>query len=173
MTKLSLTIVLSAGLLTGCISTRSFVALNNKTYFKQPPKIVTKDNRYFMRFVYGDSEDSQGFFMMTWSRIEGDKLIFYLPATSSSGSLRGRVQYEEVKTIEKINRINDHKAFWEEPDGTLIQLPIEPINNEDGSLIQIQHYQDYHERRKQKAQSKAPISIFHRTLSLYPATHLL
>src|SRR5690606_28473472 len=79
---------------TGCVSTKSISSYNDKTYFKESPKIVSYKDRYFLRFVYPN--DTFAFFMMCESKINADTLIYYLPITTSSGNLRGKIQLQEI-----------------------------------------------------------------------------
>jgi hypothetical protein len=96
-------------------------------YFKEPPTIVTIDDKYFLRFVYTD-KGSFVYFMATQSRIKGDKLLFYIPATTSSGSKHGQVQFEEIRTDDKIRLIREKLAYWINPDGTTVTLRMGPLN---------------------------------------------
>lgn len=111
-------------LIVGCFSTSGVISLENKSYFKEIPKIVIKKDRYFLRFRYSETEKFT-FFMMTNSKIKDDKLIFYLPVTTSSGNLKGKLQFEEILTQKKIALIKEGLVFWEEPDKQLIPLKIE------------------------------------------------
>jgi hypothetical protein len=124
-------ILLIAITLIGCTTTHSVAELNDELFFKESPKIVTDGNQYFLRFVYSDKEGAWGFAMYTSSEIYNDSLIFYIPVTTSSGNLRGRVQFEEIKSSEKIKIIKKEKVFWKEKNGTFIPLVIHRMTNEE------------------------------------------
>lgn len=106
------------------------MSFSDRSYFKEPPKIVTKDDRYYLRFVYSD-EGSFAFFMMTQSKVREDKVVFFIPSTTSSGKKHGEVQYEEIRSDEKIKLIREKKAYWINPDEKMITLRIEPLNEEE------------------------------------------
>ncbi len=118
---------------TGCVSTKSISSYNDKTYFKESPKIVSYKDRYFLRFVYPD--DTFAFFMMCESKINADTLIYYLPVTTSSGNLRGKIQFQEIFKANEIEIIKKKNVYWEEPDGSLVVMPIEQLNNKEIELI--------------------------------------
>ncbi|HEY9082906.1 MAG TPA: hypothetical protein VIN73_06210 [Vicingaceae bacterium] len=107
---------------TGCVSTKSISSYNDKTYFKESPKIVSYKDRYFLRFVYPDN--TFAFFMMCESKINADTLIYYLPVTTSSGNLRGKIQFQEIFKANEIEIIKKKNVYWEEPDGSLVVMPL-------------------------------------------------
>ncbi|MDA3863675.1 MAG: hypothetical protein PF689_07365 [Deltaproteobacteria bacterium] len=108
-------------LILGCASAR--ISINDKEIFMESPKIVVKEDRYFLKFRYAESPKFV-FYAMTWSKIQGNKLIFYMPCTSSSGNLRGVVQYEEIVSPDKIDLIKKQSVYWENPENKLIKLVV-------------------------------------------------
>jgi hypothetical protein len=123
-----------------CASQRSVMSFSDRSYFKDPPKIVAKDDRYYLRFVYTD-QGSFAYFMMTQSKVREDKVVFFIRSTTSSGKKHGEVQYEEIRADEKIRLIREKMAYWINPDEKLITLRIEPLDEEEfntwgrGSII--------------------------------------
>ena len=114
----------------GCVSPG--ISMHDLGIFSESPKIVTHDGRYFLRFRYGN--DERVFYFITWSNIKNEKLIFYVPATSSSGDPRGRVQFEEIADKGKIDYIRRGEVYWEEPSGDLIPLKIDSMKESIESL---------------------------------------
>ena len=111
----------------GC-SPSCIASVNDPGWFKEGPKMVTRDGRYFFRFRYSEHPDSRfAFFMMAWSTIRNDKLIFYIPVTTSSGNCKGRLQFEEIVSQDKLSLAKKGSVYWMEPDGTLIPLEIKPM----------------------------------------------
>jgi hypothetical protein len=125
MNKIKLTLILILLLMiAGCAS--ASISMNDQDLLMESPKIVTKQGMYFIRFRYAESP-SFVFYMMTWSKIRDNKLIFYIPVTSSSGDLRGVVQFEEIVSPKKIDLIKKDLVFWQEPDKKLIPLEIDTM----------------------------------------------
>jgi hypothetical protein len=109
----------------GCSSTQSISFHVDNKYFKESPLIVHTESRFFLKFVYSDSENASGFAMYTESNIENDSLIFYLPVTTSSFNMRGKTQYEEITSDEKIKIIAEGNVFWKQPDNSLVRMNVE------------------------------------------------
>ena len=86
----------------------------------ESPTIVTKDNRYFIKFRYG----KDAFLFTIQSKIENDKLILYLPVTTSTGHPGGRVSIQEITESNELALVKSGKIFWEEPDKNLILLKV-------------------------------------------------
>jgi hypothetical protein len=107
-------------LLTACSTLNSIVSIDDKRYFSEQPKIVTKENRYFLRFRYSDYH----FYMSTDSKIETNKLIFYIAGLTSTGDAKEKLQFEEIVSEEKIKLIKEGAVFWEEPSKKLVPLTI-------------------------------------------------
>ena len=72
--------------------------------------------------------------MSTYSKIKYNKLIFYIPCTSSSGNLRGIVQHEEIVDSNKIRLITEGLVYWEEPDKKLVSIEIKPMKESVSTL---------------------------------------
>lgn len=121
-------------ILSGCVSSSSIASLNDRDYFKESPKIVTYEGRYFMRFVYPDPEGFV-FFMMADSKVNNDSLIYYLPVTTSSGNMRGRVQFQETVKANEIEIIKKNRVFWEEPNGSLVAMDVGQLKAEEIGLL--------------------------------------
>lgn len=128
-----LCIIIALMSVVACTSSRSISSLNNKSYFKESPSIVSYQTRYFLRFVYSD--ESFAFFMMCESKLKNDSLVFYLPVTTSSGDLRGKTQFQEIIKENEIDIINKKKVFWEEPDGSYVSMEVEIISDEEIELL--------------------------------------
>lgn len=122
-------------LIGSCSKSGSIISHNDTRYFKESPKIVTKDNRYFLRWQYSDNTKANLFYMMSSSEIINDTLQFSIPVSSSSGSLNGKVQFEEVTSITKIKKLKENKVVWKNPNGTVISLKIEPLTFADETLL--------------------------------------
>ena len=116
-------------LLLGCTTT-SKIRFDDKKYFQEPPKIVTSGNRFFLRWVYADHQQPL-FAMSSESRIKNDSLLFYIPATTSSGNVNGRLHLEEIKDPQKLSFIQQHKTFWLNPDGSLKSLNPESMSQQE------------------------------------------
>jgi hypothetical protein len=123
-------VLIFAFALVACSTQRSVMSFSDRSYFKEPPKIVTKGDKYYLRFVYTD-QGSFAYFMMTESRVKEDRVIFFIPSTTSSGKKHGEVQYEAIENNEKIRLIREKRAFWVNPDETTVTLRVEPLDEED------------------------------------------
>lgn len=126
-------VLLGLLVMTGCISTKSIASLEDKNYFKESPSIITYQDKFFLRFVYTD--ESFAFFMMCDSKIKNDSLIYYLPATTSSGNLTGKTQFQEIIKENEIEVIKKKRVFWEEPDESYVSMTIEQIKDEEIDLL--------------------------------------
>lgn len=104
-------------------------------YFKESPSIVRCDTSYYLRFRYAEGKDKWHFYMMTWSTIKGDSLVFYLPCTSSSGYCDGKLQFEGIEGKAKTDLAKKGKAYFLEPDKTYIPLAVEKIREEEVHLL--------------------------------------
>ena len=114
-------------LITACAST-SRVSIGDKNYFKEEPKIVTKENRYFLRFRYTDMNNFGHYYFSTESKIENNKLVFYFQGvTSSTADAQGKLQFEEIISENKISLIKEGAVFWEESDKKLVSLKVEEM----------------------------------------------
>lgn len=118
-----------------CKTKNSFVSYNDGRYFKEYPKIVSKDNRYFLRWRYADNGNKGLFFMMSTSEIKNDTLQFRVPTSSSSGNLNGKLQFEEVTVPMKIQKIKENKVVWKDPDGKTTPLKVEALTIEDEAVL--------------------------------------
>jgi len=122
-----LTTLLTASLLiTACSTLNSIVSIDDKRYFSEQPKIVTRENRYFLRFRYSDYH----YYMSADTKIETNKLIFYIAGLTSTGDAKGKLQFEEIVSKEKINLIKEDAVFWEEPSKKLVPLKIEDMKED-------------------------------------------
>lgn len=114
-------------LITACSATsKGIVSIDDKKYFSEEPKIVTKQNRYFIRFRYSDFP----YYMSADSKIETNKLIIYIPGTTSTGNAKGKLQFEEIVSEAKIKLIREGAVFWEEPSKKLVPLKIEDMKED-------------------------------------------
>jgi hypothetical protein len=129
--------------LSGCTSSRSITSLNNELYFKESPKIIVIEDSYYLRFIYSDTQNANGFAMFTESKIINDSLIFYLPVTTSSFNRKGMTQFEEIITKNKIEIIKNGKVFWKNPDESIIHMEIqqskEGINIMEKKIVRKAH----------------------------------
>ena len=115
----------------GCSS--SFrIALADDGYFLESPKIVTTQNRFFLRWRYADKPL---FAMYSASKIENGKLVFYIPVTTSTGSESRKLHFEEIKDPAKLLLVSENKVFWEDPDGSLKELKVEPMSADEFSSL--------------------------------------
>lgn len=101
------------------------VSYDDRERFEEAPKIVKIDERYFIRFRYSDEERGMHFVMFTDSRIKHDTLLFFIPASTSSGYRKGVVQFEEIKSPKKIVMIEQKLVFWEGENRVRTPLPVE------------------------------------------------
>jgi len=106
------------------------ISVYDNNYFSGTPGIIIFHDQYFLKFRYS-SDEGLHFFMITNSKIENNKLIFYISATSSSGEMTGKTQYEEIIQNDKISLINRSLVFWEEPDGKLVSIRVVKNGNCD------------------------------------------
>lgn len=115
------------------------VGFDERQRFEESPKIVEYDNRYFLRFRYSDAPDGYHFAMFGASRIKNDTLLFYIPASTSSGYLKGVVQFEEIISPRKIELIEQRVVFWEGENRVLTPMVVEPAWDFDPKRIYKKH----------------------------------
>jgi hypothetical protein len=113
-----------------CITSKGMISVYDNNYFSDTPGIIICHDQYYLKFRYSNDEGLH-FFMITNSKIENNKLIFYISATSSSGEMTGKTQYEEIIQNDKISLINRSLVFWEEPDGKLVSIRVVKNGNCD------------------------------------------
>ncbi|MCD9020098.1 hypothetical protein [Parachryseolinea silvisoli] len=121
-------------LLASC-SPMAIVDLRDEAHFTECPTIVKTGNRYFIRFRYADKENLPLYFMTVRSRIMADKLVFFIPATASSGNMAGELQLEEITSRKQLDLIRSQHAFWKEVNGQLVTMPIRDADETDVALI--------------------------------------
>jgi hypothetical protein len=115
----------------------AFINLNDQARFKESPKIIKAEDRFFIRFRYADDE-SEGpppLFMSVQSKIIDDKLVFFVPATASAGNMSGQLQFEEITPEKKVEIIKSGQVFWKEVNGDLLPVTVEPATEEDIGII--------------------------------------
>jgi len=95
-------------------------SMHDTGYFTESPYIVQRGNDYFLRWRYGN----WGFYFFPESRLRNGTIIFSLQATSSSGSVAGKVGEIRIEGEAKIHALETGGAFWWEPDGQKIPLKI-------------------------------------------------
>jgi len=95
-------------------------SINDSRIFTQPPAIVLRDNNYFIEFKYGKNS----FYFDIASKIQDNKIIFYLPVTTSSGNMHGKLHSDKITDPIIISLIEQGQVFWEEPNGKLIPIMI-------------------------------------------------
>ena len=64
-----------------------------------------------------------------------DKLVFFIPATASSGNMAGELQLEEITSRKQLDLIRSQHAFWKEVNGQLVTMPIRDADETDVALI--------------------------------------
>ena len=126
--------LLILALLASC-SPMAIVDLRDEAHFTECPTIVKTGNRYFIRFRYADKENLPLYFMTVRSRIMADKLVFFIPATASSGNMAGELQLEEITSRKQLDMIRQQQAFWKEVDGQLVTMPVRDADETDVALI--------------------------------------
>jgi hypothetical protein len=126
----NLLIILLLVFISGCSNT-SIMSYKDKSYFLESPHIVKVKNKYFLKFQFSDNQNYYpAFAMNTWSKIKNNKLLFYIPATTSSGDRSGIIQYEQIINKKKITLLENNSVYWVEPNNTLIKLQVLNVNNE-------------------------------------------
>ena len=126
MNKLIVFFIASLLIIACSSSLKGLVSIYDKRYFSEEPKLVTKENRYFLRFRYSDYP----FYMSANSKIETNKVIFYIPGTTSTGNAIEKLQFEEIVSEGKIKLIKEGAVFWEEPSKKLVPLKIEDMKED-------------------------------------------
>lgn len=101
-------------------------SMNDPSVFEEQPKIVIKNDRYYLRFHYG----SWACHFTTKRRIAGDQLIFSVPVQTSSGCPKNSLAFEEITDPRKIELIKKRKVFWEEPNRVLLSLEVESMEED-------------------------------------------
>ncbi len=121
--------IFSILLITACTTTSSLMEHDSSKFFRHPPSIIKNNNSYFIKWKYADPQI--GLFFMTPSfKEENNKLLVYIPATSSSGYLNNQYAYFEISR-KFHNNIKQDSAFWINPDKSLFKLKITDANKED------------------------------------------
>lgn len=136
--KTILNLILLIFLITACASPWR-VGFDERQRFEESPKIVEHDNRYFLRFRYSDDPKGYHFAMFGASRIKNDTLLFCIPASTSSGYLKGVVQFEEVISPRKIELIEQGIVFWEGEHRLLTPIAIERAQDFDPRRVYKKH----------------------------------
>jgi hypothetical protein len=133
MSRLIILLLLSSLLISGCISSgKGMIAASDENYFKEFPKIVTHEGKYYLRFRYADKPL---FYMYASTKIQDNTLVLYIPVTTSTGYRAGKLHYQEIGLQEQIKLAKEDAVFWENPGGQLVQLKVEPMNEEDIEMI--------------------------------------
>ncbi len=118
-----------------CKTNNSIISINDTRYFKETPKIVNRDDRYFVRWIYSEESTIPLFYMLTKSEIINDTLQIYIPVTTSSGNLKGKYQFDEITSSIKINKIKENKVVWREPNNSHINLQVEEMSINDARIL--------------------------------------
>lgn len=95
--------------------------------FKECPEVVQRRGSWFLSWTYG--EDT--FYFSPNHQARGDRLVFALPATSSSGNPSGRSAELPLEDREAVDALLKGGAVWWEPDGSYVPLRVVP--EESGS----------------------------------------
>lgn len=107
-------------LLTSCASDRSSVSMDDAAIFMDRPKIVETGGGWFLSYRYA----KHAFLMSVDSGIENGRLVFYVSGLTSTGSPGGRTVRKRIQDTDKIALIKGNRAFWKEPDGSLVRMNI-------------------------------------------------
>jgi hypothetical protein len=114
-------LILFAGLGAGCgLRFKPGFSMNDPAFFSEPPRVVTDGQGYKLTWRYG----SMGFFFLPSSKVVDGQLHFALQATSSSASLSGLMGEYRITELKKIAALESGGAFWLEPGGRKVPLPI-------------------------------------------------
>lgn len=120
-----------------CISTGSISLMkhNDKSYFKEPPSIIEVEGEYILRWQYANP--SHGLFsMMADFKISANKLLVYVPITTSSGYMNNKIYHVPILNNEYLNLIKSDSVYWVNPDKELVKIKITPPSKEDLILIE-------------------------------------
>ncbi len=96
------------------------ISLDDPMYFEERPRMVEEGGKYFFEWVYGE----WGFAFFPKLKLKGEKAVFFLSATTSSGQLRGRRVRNEIRKRRALKLIREGEAYWEEPGGNLVKLEV-------------------------------------------------
>ena len=104
-------------------------SMDDPLYFQEKPKIVLRDGKYFVEWVYG----SYGFYFYPEVKLKGDHVVCSLSGTTSSGARTGRKGAIEVKIKNDAMRqlIEKGEVFWREPDGNLVRLAVRSASEDE------------------------------------------
>ena len=95
-------------------------SMNDTHYFAEAPRVVVKGDTRVLRWRYGE----MGFYFQPSAKAQGDKLLFALQGTSSSGSFTGQYGELPIDDAKQIHALETGGAFWVEPDGRKVPLEI-------------------------------------------------
>jgi hypothetical protein len=116
---------------------RSISSLRDTDYYAVSPTIVEYKDNFYLFFKY--SKELPCYFMVTRSKIKDGKLIFFLSATSSSGSCCGNEQFEEIKDVAKLVLIKKREVYWLNTDESTVPLTVGRLEDQIDSKYIIPH----------------------------------
>lgn len=99
--------------------------------FAAPPVVEQRGQEYLLTWKQGSFE----FFYQPDYKVMGDRLIFVLQGTSSSGSLAGRRREMKIEGVENLKALKSGGAYWwerePEPNGSFVALKIVTPSSEE------------------------------------------
>jgi len=118
-----------ATLLAGCVDLGwrfgpGFSMRERRDLFVEPPVVEHRGQEYILTWTQGDYP----FFFEPRYQAMGNRLVFALVATASSGSLAGRRREMTISGADNLEALRRGGAFWwepaPEPRGSLVQMKI-------------------------------------------------
>ena len=122
-------LLLFASLLAGCVGLGwrfgpGFSMRERRDLFAEPPVVEHRGQAYVLTWKEGDNP----FFFEPSYEAMGNRLVFALVATASSGSLAGRRREMTISGADNLEALRRGGAFWwepaPEPRGSLVPLRI-------------------------------------------------
>jgi hypothetical protein len=95
-------------------------SIRDKNYFSEQPYILASDGHYALIYRYGQL----GCAFSPESNVVNGELHFKLLATTSSSCIPGRLDSRPITKPEQIRALEEHGAFWLEPDGSKLRLEV-------------------------------------------------
>jgi hypothetical protein len=95
-------------------------SMYDRNYFSEPPQIRKRGSAYALEWHYG----TLGWFFQASTKVVDSRLLLSLPATSSSGSLRGQHGEFLITKPMQVRALEIGGAFWLEPDGKAVRLKV-------------------------------------------------
>ncbi len=92
----------------------------NSTLFEECPALVQRQGGWFLVWTYG----TDTFYYTPTYKVRGDRLVFSLQATTSTGNPSGKTTELQIHGADAIHALQRGGAVWWEPDGSYLALQV-------------------------------------------------